>query len=65
MSIDWTILHKKYKGQWVALQEDEQTVVGFGASAQEAWEKAKASGYSNPILSHMPEELITYVGFGV
>lgn len=63
MPIDWTKIYKKYKGLWVALKDDEQTVVGSGKTAKEALRQAQNVGYDNPILTRMPAELITYVGF--
>lgn len=63
MSTDWTNIFKEYKGLWVALKDDEETVVGSGATAREALEQAQKQGYENPILTRMPEELVTYVGF--
>jgi hypothetical protein len=36
MAIDWTQIYQKYKGLWVALKDDEKTVVGSGESPQEA-----------------------------
>lgn len=65
MAIDWTDIYKKYKGRWVALKEDERTVVGSGRSAKEAYEEALKKGYIKPILTKMPESLVTYVGFGL
>ncbi len=65
MPIDWTKIYKKYRGLWVAMQSDEQTVVASGKTAKEAWEKAKTKGCEKPILAYMPEELATYVGFGL
>ena len=65
MPIDWTKIYKKYKGLWVALKSDEQTVVASGKTAKEALEKAQAEGCKKPILTYMPEKLITYVGFGL
>lgn len=65
MAIDWTKIYKKYKGLWVALKDDEKTVVGSGKTAKEALEKAQKMGYENPILTRMPERIITYVGFGL
>ena len=62
MAIDWTEIYKKYKGLWVALKEDETTVVGSGKTAREALEKARREGYENPILTRMPEKIVTYVG---
>ena len=62
MSIDWSKLYKKYKGLWVALKQDEQTVIASGKTAKEAWEKAINEGYAKPVLNHVPEELVYYVG---
>ncbi len=47
---------------WVALLDDEVTVVGSGKTLAEAKDMAKAKGYMDPILTQMPEELVTFVG---
>lgn len=65
MAIDWTKIYKKYRGLWVALKEDEKSVVASGKTAKEAWERAQKKGYKKPILTRMPEKLVTYVGFGL
>lgn len=65
MSIDWTKLFQKYKGRWIALKEDEKTVVSVGNSAKEALLSAQKEGYANPILTKMPKSLVSYVGFGL
>lgn len=65
MAVDWTKIYEKYKGLWVALLDDEKTVVGSGRTAREAWEEAQKKGYKKPILTLMPERLVTYVGFGL
>lgn len=62
MAIDWTKIFKKYKGLWVALKEDEKTVISSGKTAKETWDKAKATGYENPILFRVPTKIIPYVG---
>jgi hypothetical protein len=62
MAIDWTEIYEKYKGLWVALKDDEQTVVGSGESAREAVQEARASGYEKPILARMPKEIVPFVG---
>ena len=49
----------------MALKADEKTVVGSGKTAREALEEARQNGYQDPILTRMPEELVTYVGFGL
>jgi len=65
MPIDWTTIYKKYKGKWIALKDDEKTVIADGKTAEEAYKKAKEKGYPNPILTHMPKELVGYIGYGV
>jgi hypothetical protein len=62
MAIDWTPLCEKYKGLWVALKEDEQTVVGSGKTLQEAVEEASKHGYDEPIVTRMPQELTPFLG---
>ena len=62
MAIDWTEIYNNHKGRWVALEEDEQTVVGSGESAREALDQARANGRDEPILTRQPQELIPFVG---
>lgn len=62
MAIDWTKIYKKYKGLWVALLDDEVTVIASGSTAKEAWEKAKEKGYKKPIMFRVPTEIIPYIG---
>lgn len=62
MAIDWTKIYKRYPGLWVALKDDETTVIASGMKAKEAWQKAKAKGYDQPILTRVPNKLITYIG---
>lgn len=65
MAIDWTKIYKKYKGLWVALEDDEKTVIASGKTAKEAFLSAQEKGYEKPILTHVPEKLVGYVGFGL
>lgn len=62
MAIDWTKIYKKYKGLWVALADDEITVLGHGKTLKEALDNAKKNGHTDPIMTRMPESLFTYVG---
>ncbi len=62
MAVNWTKIYKKYKGLWVALLDDEQTVVGSGKTLKEALLKAQKKGHCTPIMSRMPETLDAYVG---
>ena len=59
---DWTKIYKKYKGQWVALASDEETVVGFGKTLKDALNKAKRGGHTDPIMTRMPNNLSPFVG---
>ena len=61
-AIDWTNLFEQYKGLWVALEDDERTVVGSGKTLKEALENAKDSGFSQPIVTRVPEKLVTFIG---
>ena len=62
MAIDWTKIYEEYRGRWIALGDDETTVVASGGTAREAWEAAQKKGYEKPILAKMPPELVGYVG---
>ena len=61
-AIDWRKIWQKNKGRWVALKNDERTVVAVGKTAKEAWEKAIKKGYKKPILAKMPPKIIPFVG---
>lgn len=61
-AIDWTPLFENYKGLWVALKEDERTVVGSGKTLKEALERANASGVAQPIVTRVPEKMVTFIG---
>ena len=62
MARDWTKLYKKYKGLWVALAEDEETVLGVGRTVKEALTGAKAKTDRTPFLTRVPKTLSAYVG---
>ena len=62
MTKDWTKLYKKYKGLWVALADDEMTVLGVGKTVREAVEEAKKKTDKTPFLTRIPKTLAAYVG---
>ena len=62
MAKDWKKLYEHYKGLWVALNQDEETVIASGASLKEAADKAKKLGHSRPILMRVPKQLTYFVG---
>ncbi len=60
--INWTKLYKKYKGMWVALLDDEITVVGYGKTLKQAHNMAVKKGYDHPIFTRMPPHLGPMIG---
>lgn len=61
-SIDWTHLYKKYKGLWVALMDDEITVISAGKSLEETSKKAVKKGFKDPIFYFVPKNLTYFAG---
>ena len=59
---DWTNLFNKYKGKWVALKDDEVTVIASGNAAKEVLNKAIKNGYQKPILFRVPSKKVAYIG---
>ena len=62
MAIDWTNIYKKYKGLWVALKNDEKTVVASGKTVKDVMVKSQRKGYEKPILFRVPTKIIPYIG---
>jgi len=62
MALNWSKIYKKYKGYWVALKEDNKTVVASGKTLKETIKKAKKKGYKDPIFFRVPTEIIPYIG---
>ncbi|MBU6231747.1 MAG: hypothetical protein KGI50_08025 [Patescibacteria group bacterium] len=62
MPINWTKIYKKYKGFWVALADDESTVLASGKSLKETVEKARKMGFNDPIMTRVPENISSFVG---
>ena len=62
MTIDWTHIYKKYKGLWVALKDDEVTIISSGKTLQETAKKAEEKGFNEPIFFKVPQKLTYFVG---
>lgn len=62
MAIDLTKICKKYKGFWVALKDDEKTVVAAARTVKKVMEKAQKKGFEQPILFRVPTKIVPYVG---
>jgi len=65
-AINWSSIYKKYKGLWVALKDDEKSVIASGKTVRDAMDKAQKKGFKQPILVRMPVKILPYVGgFGL
>ncbi len=62
MAIDWTHIYKKYKGLWVALKDDEVTVIASGKTVKDVMQKSKKEGFIAPLLFRVPARIIPYIG---
>lgn len=61
-AIDWTDLFKRYKGLWVALKDDEITVIAAGKSLEKVYKMAIKKGFPNPIFWKVPSSLMPMIG---
>jgi hypothetical protein len=43
------------KGAWVALSKDEERIIAYAAELQEALDKAKQAGETDPVVIRVPE----------
>ena len=59
---DWTKIQKKYRGLWVALADDDKTVLGSGKTLKEALARAKEKTDRMPFVTRMPLEIVPFVG---
>ena len=53
---------EKYKGLWVAMKDDQQTVVASGQTLKAVLDEARQKGYDNPIMEHMPLKMYESIG---
>ena len=61
---DWSLLFANYRGQWVALADDEVTVLAAAPTAKGALAASASKGAPTPILYRVPDTLDTFVGGG-
>ncbi len=50
---------------WVALADDETTVIAAAPTAKEALATSEANGMSNPILYRVPDTLEAFAGYEI
>jgi Family of unknown function (DUF5678) len=59
---DWSQLYKKHRGQWVALEDDQHTVIVAGDDLKQVRQAAISKGHSDPIFTRVPTRLMYFVG---
>ena len=64
MAIDWTHLFEKHRGKWVALADDETTVLAVADTAKLAHAAALTQS-DTPLLYRVPDTLEAFAGHEV
>ena len=63
MTTNWSGIYKKYKGLWIALKSpDDLKVISFGKTLKETLKKAENKGFSSPLVTQIPKEILPIVG---
>jgi hypothetical protein len=62
MPIDRSDIYRRHRGQWVALKDDQITVVAAASTLEEASEEASKAGYPDAIFTKVPQKLTYFVG---
>ncbi len=65
MAKDWTEIFERYHGLWLALADDETSVIAAAKTAKEALREAVAKGTPDPLLYRVPDTLDAFVGYEV
>ena len=63
-AIDWTHLFEQHRGKWVALADDEITVLAAADTAKEAHAAALKLA-PMPIMYQVPETLDLFAGYAI
>lgn len=62
MQIDLTKIYKRYRGLWVALNDEWDTVVSSNKDVRKARDEAVKKGYKEPFMFKVPTENAAYIG---
>lgn len=62
MTKDLSLVYKKYKGRWVAMDDHFSKVVVSGKTSSVVYQKAKKLGYKVPNLFLVPSNLTAFIG---
>ncbi len=55
-------IQKKYKGMWVALTDDLNSVITANKDVKTTYKKALKKGHKKPILFKVPAHNVPYIG---
>lgn len=64
-AINMVNIYRKYKGQWVAIEDPKALkpkVVASGKTLHEALTKAQKKGVKMPLMTQIPKEVLPIVG---
>ena len=64
-SQDWSEMYRKYAGKWVALADDEETVIAADENLKRTVELSEKKGHPKPILHRVPSEVVTFMGYEI
>lgn len=62
MTKDLTPIYKKYRGKWVAMNDQFTKVVVSGKRSSTVYQKAKKMGYKIPNMFRVPSNLTAFIG---
>jgi hypothetical protein len=65
MALDWTRIFSRHKGMWVALADDETTVLAAAPTAKEALEAGRSKDTPMPLLYRVPDNLDAFAGYEI
>lgn len=60
-AIDYSEILKGYEKKWVALSNDEKTVIASGNTLKQAKKHALEKGENHPVLVKVPDSSVSYL----
>lgn len=60
--MNWEKIYAKYAGLWIAMKDDEETVIDSARTARSVLRKARDKGFENPLLNYIPKKVTPFIG---
>lgn len=60
---DWSAICDIYRGKWIALADDEETVIASAKDVKTTIELSAKKGNTQPLLFRVPDEIVDFVGY--